>query len=51
MSPVGTFKPPKKPDPVAIWWKGLPRETRTAILSTAGCSDRKFYGPFGSQRN
>lgn len=37
MSPAGTFKPPKKPDPVAIWWKGLPRETRTAILSTAGC--------------
>ena len=37
MSPSGTFKPPKKPDPIALWWKGLPRETRTAILSTAGC--------------
>ncbi len=37
MSPAGTFKPQKKPDPVALWWKGLPRETRSAVLVTAGC--------------
>ena len=36
MSPVGTFKPQKKPDPVVLWWKGLSRETRSAILVTAG---------------
>lgn len=37
MSPAGTFKPQKKPDPVVLWWKGLPREMQTAIFSTAGC--------------
>lgn len=37
MSPAGTFKPQKKPDPVAIWWKGLTRETRSAVLVTGGC--------------
>ena len=37
MSPSGTFKPPKKPDPIALWWKGLTRETRSAVLVTAGC--------------
>ena len=37
MSPSGTFKPPKKPDPVALWWKGLTRETRSAVVVTAGC--------------
>ena len=37
MSPAGTFKQPKKPDPVVQWWKGLSRETRAAVLTTAGC--------------
>ena len=37
MTPAGTFKQQKKPDPVVLWWKGLPRETRTAVVSTAGC--------------
>ena len=32
-----TFKQPKKPDPVVLWWKGLSRETRGAVLVTAGC--------------
>ena len=37
MSPSGTFKQPKKPDPVVMWWKGLSRETRAAVVTTAGC--------------
>ena len=37
MTPAGTFKQPKKPDPVMQWWKGLSRETRAAALTTAGC--------------
>lgn len=37
MTPSGTFKQPKKPDPVVLWWKGLSRETRAAVLTTAGC--------------
>ena len=37
MTPSGTFKQPKKPDPVALWWKGLSRETRVAVLTTCGC--------------
>lgn len=37
MSPSGTFKQPKKPDPLVLWWKGLSRETRAAVATTAGC--------------
>jgi hypothetical protein len=37
MTPSGTFKQPKKPDPVVLWWKGLPRETRAAVVTTGGC--------------
>ena len=37
MTPAGTFKQPKKPDPIVLWWKGLPRETRAAVLTTGGC--------------
>ena len=37
MSPSGTFKQPKKPDPVVLWWKGLSRETRAAVVTTVGC--------------
>ena len=37
MTPSGTFKQPKKPDPIVLWWKGLPRETRAAVATTGGC--------------
>ncbi len=37
MTPSGTFKQPKQPDPVVLWWKGLPRETRAAVVTTGGC--------------